>query len=527
MQAHLEQVSIEAERSELESAVEALSRSPRLANLLRYIGEAYFSGQSDRLTEYNIATEVFGRSKTVFDPGEDAIARVEAHRLRKRLKEFYEGPGRDHPIQLSLPSGSYVPVFSQKIAETPPVPAVQIAENGGRGAKPTQSSTPPIQIHPPVNAGAPGGNPPRSRAGKFALASVAALCIGIAGFYARSVFRPAASAPALPVHGEPPRAVSSLPASIAPAAVPLRILAGFGGEPQMDSAGAIWQPDRYGRGGGSWSSSNTAIARTSNQLLFQQWRTGDFTYDIPLRPGVYELHLYFFTTEPSNEDLSTFTVKINGENALTGFDINSDAMGENIADERVFRDLSPASDGFLHLSFASERGAPRLNAIEVLQGTPHALLPIRLIMRRTPFTDSDGRLWHPDDYFLNGRISERPLQTSGASDPNLFTTERYGHFNYAIPVDPRDRYTLVLHFAEFYFGSRAAGGAGSRVFRVMCNGETLLDNFDIYKEAGSLHAIAKTFYHLKPSAQGKLNITFEPINNNATVSGIEVLDESH
>jgi hypothetical protein len=70
------------------------------------------------------------------------------------------------------------------------------------------------------------------------------------------------------------------------------------------------------------------------------------------------------------------------------------------------------------------------------------------------------------------------------------------------------------------------GGAGSRLFRVMCNGATLLDDFDIFKEAGSLHAITKTFYHLKPSAQGKLNLTFEPIVNNATVSGIEVFDES-
>ena len=64
------------------------------------------------------------------------------------------------------------------------------------------------------------------------------------------------------------------------------------------------------------------------------------------------------------------------------------------------------------------------------------------------------------------------------------------------------------------------------MFRILCNGNTLLDNFDIYKEAGSLHALTKTFYHLKPTAQGKLNITFEPIMNNATVSGIEVLDES-
>ena len=116
----------------------------------------------------------------------------------------------------------------------------------------------------------------------------------------------------------------------------------------------------------------------------------------------------------------------------------------------------------------------------------------------------------------------------GSTDPGLYAAERYGHFTYAIPVDTRGRYTVVLHFAEFYFGSEAtgAGGVGSRVFRVLCNGTTLLDDFDIFKEAGSLHPLTRTFYHLKPTAQGKLDLTFEPIANYATVSGIEVLDES-
>jgi hypothetical protein len=86
-------------------------------------------------------------------------------------------------------------------------------------------------------------------------------------------------------------------------------------------------------------------------------------------------------------------------------------------------------------------------------------------------------------------------------------------------------YTLVLHFAEFYFTS-AASGTNGRLFKVMCNGQMLLDNFDIFREGGNLHEVTKTFRHLKPSAQGKLNLTFEPIVNNATVSGIEVLDES-
>jgi hypothetical protein len=110
----------------------------------------------------------------------------------------------------------------------------------------------------------------------------------------------------------------------------------------------------------------------------------------------------------------------------------------------------------------------------------------------------------------------------------LFGAERYGHFSYAIPVDRRGRYTVVLHFAELYFGPKleGGGGPGSRIFHVYCNGKTLLEAFDVYKEAGSRHVITKTFRNIRPSAQGKINLTFEPVVNNATVSGIEVLDES-
>jgi hypothetical protein len=117
---------------------------------------------------------------------------------------------------------------------------------------------------------------------------------------------------------------------------------------------------------------------------------------------------------------------------------------------------------------------------------------------------------------------------TGTDDPELFGAERYGHFTYAIPVDTRGRYTVVLHFAEFYFGPQlhGGGGVGSRVFHVFCNGQTLLQDFDVYKEVGSLRVVTKTFSNIKPSAQGKINLTFEPVVNNATVSGIEVLDES-
>jgi hypothetical protein len=171
---------------------------------------------------------------------------------------------------------------------------------------------------------------------------------------------------------------------------------------------------------------------------------------------------------------------------------------------------------------------PILNAIALLPGIPHKQAPIRIVTQPTSVTDHNGTIWHPDTYFVSGHPREQRFRVEGTPDPDLYAWERFGNFSYALPVDTRDRYTLVLHFAELYFGTVGSGGGAprDRMFSVFCNGSTLLDNFDLYKEAGRLHAVTKTFYHLRPSPQGKLNLTFEPIVNNATVSAIEVIDES-
>jgi hypothetical protein len=516
----------EAERDELDAVTAAMARSPRMARLVRYLGEKYFQGEIDQLHEYNIATEVFGRSKTAFDAGEDAIARVEAHRLRKRLKEFYDAEGKDHPVQVSIPAGTYVPLFKYRVDELPSPPSIEPPDSPPQdldfSAAPEQS--------PPTGRARFGRGVfplwPKRRRWLYLLLATGLVVAALGAYWAlqSGAFTKGTTNRAKAVQPSP----GALSGSSVPTPGPVRIIAGYVGKPQIDSAGAVWEADRYFHNGGTWTRPTSFIARTSDSLLFDQWRTGDFFYDIPLQPGVYELHLFFVTSDRAGDTTSTFSIGINGAQALPGFDVNSDALGDNIADERVFRDIFPAQDGYLHISFTAERGAPALNALEVLPGIPHKQIPIRLVAQAASFTDHNSQFWRPDNYFQNGHLSIQRQHVAGSPDPGLFGAERYGHFTYAIPVDTRGRYTLVLHFAEFYFGPHASGvgGTGNRVFRVLCNGATLLDDFDIYKEAGSLHALTKTFYHLKPTAQGKLNLTFEPIVNNATVSGIEVLDES-
>ena len=510
--------SLDPEYAELEAVTKALSRCPRLSHLALYLGQMYFAGKSNEINEYNIATEVLGRSKTAFDAGQDAIARVELHRLRKRLKEFYKTDGKDHPVQLSIPVGTYVPVFVHR-AEEPP------ATNDERGIT-MEPAVPPADSgdRPPEDSGEIGSRRLQLLSiGPGWLYALGAVLFVLAAHGAYRLFHPESVSRGVIASTRPAQHATSNAASM-----PIRLIAGYSGSPQIDSAGTPWNEDRYFHGGKTWARPVTFLSGTSDPLLFRQWRTGDFTYDISLAPGVYELHLFFVASEREGDDLATFTVAINGDKVLQNFDVVTDALGENVADERVFRDVTPASDGMLHLSFVSDRGVPILNALELLPGTPHKQLPIRLLTERTAFTDRDGNLWRPDTYFMGGKMSAQHQLAEGSAEPGLFTAERYGHFTYAIPVDTRGRYTLVLHFAEFYFGpaTPGAGGAGSRLFRVLCNGDTLLDDFDIFNESGSSHALTKTFYHLKPTAQGKLNLTFEPIVNYATVSGIEVLDES-
>jgi TolB-like protein len=81
-----------------------------MTNLLRYVVSETLAGNEHRLKEYVLAVEAFDRDKS-FDPRTNSVVRVEASRLRHRLREYFLGPGRADPIHIDLPSGSYVPQF--------------------------------------------------------------------------------------------------------------------------------------------------------------------------------------------------------------------------------------------------------------------------------------------------------------------------------------------------------------------------------------------------------------------------------
>ena len=88
----------------------SLRGSESLCKLLHYLAEHSLDHPGTTLKEYQIATEILGRS-TDFDPQSDSTVRVQAGRLRVKLAEYYAHEGPDDPIVVEVPKGSYSLTF--------------------------------------------------------------------------------------------------------------------------------------------------------------------------------------------------------------------------------------------------------------------------------------------------------------------------------------------------------------------------------------------------------------------------------
>ena len=83
-----------------------LKGSESLCRLLRYLADQFIEHPGEAIKEYQIATEVFGRTAH-FDPRLDATVRVQTGRLRSKLAEYYALEGTQDPLFLDIPKGSY------------------------------------------------------------------------------------------------------------------------------------------------------------------------------------------------------------------------------------------------------------------------------------------------------------------------------------------------------------------------------------------------------------------------------------
>lgn len=95
------------------------SSSVRLCRFLTHVVNRTLDRDPDSLKEFSIAMEVFDRTAD-YDANVDAIVRVEARRLRAKLKAYYEDA--TDPVLIGLRPGSYVPIFRWLRAEPEPRP---------------------------------------------------------------------------------------------------------------------------------------------------------------------------------------------------------------------------------------------------------------------------------------------------------------------------------------------------------------------------------------------------------------------
>jgi hypothetical protein len=87
--------------------------------LLQYLAEKSISGEADRLKEYTIGLEAFGKPPT-YDPKHDSIVRLQAGRLRQKLEAYYQTEAAGDAIRVSMPKGAFKLNFEPAAAPGPP-----------------------------------------------------------------------------------------------------------------------------------------------------------------------------------------------------------------------------------------------------------------------------------------------------------------------------------------------------------------------------------------------------------------------
>jgi hypothetical protein len=515
------------ERAELHALISSgiFHRAPHLLSFLTYVCERSFQGQGDQIKEYTIGVEAFGRLSS-FDPKKDSIVRVEAHRLRRRLEEYYLAEGAAHRIRIEIPNGQYTPRFVVQACPATPALAVGSADSSRELDLAEASPSDSFERAPATLA-----NPDAAVRTNWPWLI---LLLGVASLGLTVLWRSVSSSRAQP---PAPREETWTGPATQPVPAEFRMLTGYHGAPFTDQQGHSWSPDAYFTGGFSAPIPGEHLIQGQPEPnLLRSQRSGQFRYDIPLTKGTHELRLYFAETDygPGNrggggETARMFHIQINGVDAVPWIDPIAEAGGANRMLVRVFKDVSPAADGKLHLAFAffnspGLAGRPAfLNALEILQSKPGFIHPIRIVTQDQPVTDVDGRTWSSDEYFFGGSLAYRSEPVVNARDKALYRGERYGNFSYHIPL-AKGKFRLTLHFAETWFGTPESNepALGARRFSVFANGSALLQNFEIAKEVGVNHEVTKVFENLEPGACGALWVEFIPLENYAEVNALEV-----
>lgn len=119
--------------------------SDKQRKFLSFIVEETLEDRASQLKGYTIALAVYERTEK-FDPQVDPIVRVEAGRLRRALEHYYLTAGKNDPLRIEIPKGSYVPTFHT--VQTRPSGAKTLTSGRKEGAL---STGPTVAVMPLIN----------------------------------------------------------------------------------------------------------------------------------------------------------------------------------------------------------------------------------------------------------------------------------------------------------------------------------------------------------------------------------------
>src|SRR5580698_6288130 len=108
-EARLRHLEVEKELERICTAVH-FRTSKRACEFLRYVVLVALDGRTDSLKERSIGIDLLGRDIS-YDTSSDAIVRVRANDVRKRLSSYYASIDVASEIQINLPTGTYIPSF--------------------------------------------------------------------------------------------------------------------------------------------------------------------------------------------------------------------------------------------------------------------------------------------------------------------------------------------------------------------------------------------------------------------------------
>lgn len=151
-----------------------------------------------------------------------------------------------------------------------------------------------------------------------------------------------------------------------------------------------------------------------------------------------------------------------------------------------------------------------------------------------PEVTVDGETFLEDQFFSGKTEAFHNPEVSSIGNTEMdtiYVTERItenatpkGPITYDFPVS-NGVYTVKLHFAEIYWGvpnpEGLDGGEGSRVFNIIMENKSILNNFDIFKFSNGPSIAFTKMYDIEVT-DGILTITFESTVDRPKVSAIEV-----